>query len=110
MNNKISMFLVLSLILCASLIGCNIIQSNQIVGTWVNQGLFGIETELTFGRDGSYTERMGGLSITGTYSIDGNRIIVTTPLLGTVVYSNFRISGNRLSYTFMGTEYIFTRR
>ena len=87
--------------------GCSV--QNQIIGTWVGNTL-GIETELTFGRDGTYTERALGLNISGTYSIHGNRIIVNTALIGTITYDDVRIDGNRLFYTFMGTIFTYTRR
>ena len=82
--------------------------SNPLVGTWTGSNM-GIDTEITFGRDGTYTERSGAMSISGTYTVQGNTATITVAGLGTIDY-DFRVDGRQLTYNFMGMTFSYTRR
>lgn len=105
MKNKkciLSMMLVCGILF----IGCS--QKSQLVGTWVGGGM-GVEAELTFGRDGTYIEKSIGMTFTGTYSVNGNIVTINTDIIGPINYE-FSIRGNTLTYSMMGSTFVYTRK
>ena len=75
---------------------------NAIIGTWVTNVL-GNEIETTFSGDGAYSERSGGLTMNGTYSVEGNRITAIIPGYARQI-SEFEITGNELTTKVVYTE------
>ena len=98
--------LAMALVFGALLIGCS--KSNPLIGTWSGSTM-GTESEITFGRDGSYTEKTGGMSVSGTYSVDGGKCSITVEGVGTIDY-DFVVNGKELTYTFMGIPFTFTKK
>ena len=111
MTNKklVGGILAILLIFGALMIGCS--SGNSLVGTWVGNPFGGPQWELTFGRDGSYTRTTEGSSSvsTGTYRIDGSRLIIDVPGRGPDIY-DFEVKGNTLSLTQSGFTHTYTRK
>ena len=58
----------------------------------------GTETEITFRSDGTYTERAGGVSIDGTFSVEGNRMTSSTAAFGGASQiAEFEVDGDVLT-------------
>jgi len=94
------------LVFCALLIGCS--AKNPLVGTWIGSD-FGIESELIFKKDGTFTEKALGLTVDGTYSVNGKTLTINNEMIGTISY-DFEINGNILSYSYMGMDFTYTKK
>ena len=85
----------LGLFLCLLFAG-SAYAANPLVGTWVSN-ILGNEVEVTYRSDGTFSERSGGVTASGTYSISGNRVTGVIPGLGTQI-SEFEAKGNELIF------------
>ena len=70
-------------------------QQNALIGTWITN-IAGNEIEVTYRSDRTYSERAGGVSANGVYSVAGNRITTIAAGIGTSI-SEFEIKGNVLT-------------
>ena len=52
-----------------------------LIGTWATN-FAGNEVELTFRSDGTYSSRSGGVTIEGTFSVEGNRVTTSSAAFG----------------------------
>ena len=108
-NNFFILAIFIVLLNATMMIGCS--QQNQLVGTWVGGG-GGINGQITFGWDGTYTESFHGFiyyTNSGTYIVNDRLVTISVPGKGTINY-NFEIRGNQLTYTLNGTIYSFVKQ
>ena len=105
--------LVLMMVLCGLVSGCTPKSEppEELIGTW--EGVqFHAENEITFNKDGTFSEFLMGQNITGTYSVDGNRI--TFRFSGTTMTYTFRITGEDITLslilTYEGIDYPYGKR
>ena len=72
---------------------------SSIVGTW-SGAQDGITTTMTFGKDGTYSIGVLGLTMKGTYTVKGDQLTITMidPFFGqeTTETSTFRITGDTM--------------
>ena len=83
--------------------------NNQLVGTWVGS-LAGAEIRVVFGSDGAYTETALGETATGTYTIQGSKVIIKFSGIADPKEYDYELNGNTLNLTIMGTKIAFTKR
>ena len=89
------MVMIAGLAWTASIPFVSLLPRNDLVGTWVIN-ILGNEIEATFSSDGIYSERTGGITMNGTYSVSDNRLTAEIPGYGTTI-SEFEIKGNELT-------------
>ena len=82
---------------------------SQLVGTWVGN-LGGAEIRVVFGSDGSYSETALGETATGTYTIQGSKVIIKFSGIAAPKEYDYELSGNALNLTIMGVKIAFSKR
>lgn len=106
---KMRKIVTLLIVICAMMV-CACSTDKSIVGTWKSQStVLGVVTETTyvFNEDGSGSKR-GIVDIPFTYSIDGNKLTITTNVIGVDISTKeyaFERSGDILELR-SGNEYI----
>ena len=78
--------------------------------TWIQDGQTP-EVSYTF-KNGKLTMSGGGVSMEGTYKIDGKKVTLTLPeaLGGESITMEFKVEGNKLTLTNDGNSQTFTKK
>jgi hypothetical protein len=82
------------------LIACGSTKQTSVVGTWVSDN--GKISEITFGEDGTGNlKKSSEISVSMTYSVDGDKLTVTTDILGqkSETTYTYAISNGKLTLT-----------
>ena len=90
---------------------------NKLVGTWAMsiELLDGEESVLTFNSDGTCSTSLSGIVVDGTYTTDGNKLVLTLTVLGTTSEPQnyeYAIDGDTLTLTdtTYGTVTVYTKK
>ena len=110
MFTKKNGLVILAIMLVLGIVAANIHaqSNNQLIGTWVGN-IAGAPVVLTFDSNGSYTESAMGETMTGTYTVEGNKIIIKSPGRNPIE-RDFELNENILNLTISGMKITFDRR
>ena len=100
-SHAVVLAVVVLTVVIALICGVTMIGKNELTGTWyfVNEP----DDTITFHSDGTYTSESNGLgswTFSGTYSIEGNQLTLTTTYYGSTTKSTYtyEINGDEMRY------------
>jgi uncharacterized lipoprotein YehR (DUF1307 family) len=100
--NKIKKILAIicAFVMITGLVACGSTKQTSVVGTWVSDT--GKISEITFSEDGTGNlKKSSEISVSMTYSVDGDKLTVTTDILGqkSETTYTYAISNGKLTLT-----------